>query len=248
MPTYNIVNQGADNTGNTAIDSVLDGLVGSNTTIIFPVGTYKLNDLTVPSGTNNLELIAPDHARLVPGQSGDSISWFDVYGNGFVLDGFELDMRGIAVPPYVRMNSNAGSWQLRRLITRGRVRAATDANIGSNNSSDARTYFRLSSAAGTRGLLQDCYFQDGACAPTEASNRRAILVDSSKGSLTFNRCWFESWAENTIYAKNPEGTVNIFNCFQRNTQNGMRLGGNSTVRNCVSIKNAQHPIQAWSGG
>ncbi|WP_231186260.1 hypothetical protein [Haladaptatus sp. DYF46] len=248
MPTYNIVNQGADNTGNTPIDSVLNGLRGDDTTVIFPSGTYRLNGLTVPSGTDNFELIAPNGARLVPGQSGNSIQWIGVSSLGFVMDGFELDMRNTPVPPYVQMNSNSGNWELRRLITRGRVRAATDNNIGSNNSGDARTYFRLSSAAGTRGLLQDCYFQDGSCAPTEASNRRAILVESSNGSLTFNRCWFESWAENTIYAKNPEGKVSIYNCFQRNTQNGMRLGGNSEVRNCVSIKNAQHPTQAWSGG
>ncbi len=248
MPTYNIVDQGADDTGGTAIDSVLSDLVGSNTTIVFPAGTYKLNELVVQSGTNNLELIAPDGARLVPGISGDNVRWFDVSGNGFVLDGFELDMRNTPIPPYVRMNSNAGNWELRRLITRGKVRAATDSNIGTNDSSDARTYFRLSSAEGTRGLMQDCYFQDGACAPNEASNRRAVLVESGSGELVFNRCWFELWAENTVYAKNPAGPMNIYSCFYRNTQNGFRLGGNTEVRNCVSIKDGQHPRQAWSDG
>ncbi|WP_458189550.1 hypothetical protein [Haladaptatus sp. NG-WS-4] len=248
MPTYDIVEQGADNTGESAIDPVLDDLVGSDTTIIFPPGTYELNELVVQSGTDDLELLAPDGARLVPGQSGDSVRWVDVYSNGFVLDGFELDMRNVAVPPFVRMNSEAGNWELRRLITRGKVRAATDDNVGSNTSSDARTYFRLSSAEGTRGLLQDCYFHEGSCEPTEASNRRAILVESSNGALTFNRCWFEYWGENTIYAKKPEGRLKILNCFVRNSQNGMRVGGNTVVRNCVSIKNAQHPTQAWSGG
>ncbi|WP_458208946.1 Ig-like domain-containing protein [Haladaptatus sp. NG-SE-30] len=248
MPTYDIVEQGADDTGQNAIDPILGDLVGSDTTIVFPPGTYKLNELVVQSGTDDLELIAPDGARLVPGRSGDNIRWFDVYSNGFVLDGFELDMRNSAVPPFVRMNSSAGDWELRRLITRGKVRAATDTDIGSNNSSDARTYFRLSSAAGTRGLLQDCYFHEGSCEPTEASNRRAILVESSKGALTFNRCWFELWGENTIYAKKPEGKLKILNCFVRNSQVGIRLGGNTDVRNCVSIKDAQHPIQAWSGG
>jgi hypothetical protein len=248
MPTYDIVEQGADDTGSNAIDGVLESLVGSDTTIIFPPGTYKLNQLIVASGTDRLELIAPDGARLVPGQSGDNLPWIDVYALGFVLDGFELDMRNTVVPPFVRMNSNSGDWELRRLITRGHVRAATDINVGSNDSGDARTYFRLSSAAGTRGLLQDCYFHEGACEPDEASNRRAILVESGKGLLTFNRCWFEHWAENTIYAKKPEGGVRILNCFVRNSQNGMRLGGNTVLRNCVSIKDAQHPIQAWSGG
>ncbi|WP_227357428.1 hypothetical protein [Haladaptatus salinisoli] len=248
MPTYNIVDEGADNTGNTAIDSVLDRIVGDNTTIVFPPGTYKLNELVVPSGLNNLQLIAPDGARLIPGQSGDNVRWFDVYSYGFVLDGFELDMRDTEIPPFVRMNYSSGDWELKRLITRGKVRAATDSNVGSNDSSDARTYFRLSAAEGTRGLLQDCYFHEGACEPTEASNRRAILVESGKGELVFNRCWFELWAENTIYAKKPEGPLRIYNSFFRNTQVGIRLGGNSEVRNCVSIKDDQHPIQAWSGG
>lgn len=224
MPTYNIVDQGADNTGGTAIDSVLDRLVGDDTTIVFPSGTYRLNDLVVPSGTDNLELTAPNGARLVPGRSGDNVQWIGVSSKGFVLDGFELDMRNIAVPPYVTMNSNAGNWELKRLVTRGKVRAATDTNVGSNDSSDARTYFRLSSASGTYGLLQDCYFHEGSSAPGEASNRRSILIESSAGALTFNRCWFELWGENTIYAKKPAGKLNIFNCFLRNTQNGMRLG------------------------
>ena len=133
-------------------------------------------------------------------------------------------------------------------MTRGKVRGATDTNIGTNDPSDARTYFRLSAAAGSRGLLQDCYFHEGACEPTEASNRRAILVESGKGDLVFNRCWFEHWAENTVYAKQPEGRMQIYNCFFRNTANGMRLGGNSEVRNCVSIKDDEHPRQAWSNG
>ncbi|RBI60805.1 hypothetical protein DMJ13_17910 [halophilic archaeon] len=248
MPTYNIVEQGADDTGETPVDAVLNTLVGSNTTIVFPPGTYKLNELVVQSGANNLELLAPNGARLVPGQSGDNVRWIDVYSNGFILDGFELDMRNTLVPPFVRMNSTAGDWELRRLITRGNVRAATDTNVGSNNSGDGRTYFRLSAAAGTRGLLQDCYFHEGSCEPAEASNRRAILVESSKGALVFNRCWFEHWAENTIYAKKPQGQLKIYNCFFRNTANCMRLGGNSEMRNCVSIKDAQHPRQAWSNG
>ncbi|WP_227379056.1 hypothetical protein [Haladaptatus halobius] len=248
MPTYDIVEQGANNSGNAAIDPVLNNLVGSNTTIIFPPGTYLLNELIVQSGTDNLKLIAPDGARLVPGQSGDNVRWLDVYSSGFVLDGFELDMRNILVPPFVRMNSSAGNWELRRLITRGKVPAATDTNVGSNSSSDARTYFRLSAAAGTRGLLQDCYFHAGSCAPTEASNRRAILIESSKGALTLNRCWFQHWGENTIYAKKPEGSLKILNSFFRNSQNGLRLGGNTEVRNCVSIKNNEHPRSAWSNG
>lgn len=242
MPTYNIVNQGTDNTGETAIDSVLNRLVGSNATIVFPPGTYRLTELVVESGTSNLELIAPRGARLIPGRSGENLRWIDVYSQGFVLDGFELDMRTTSVPPFVRMNDRAGDWELRRLITRGKVRSATDTNIGSNDSSDARSYFRLSAAAGTRGLIQDCYFHEGACGPTQAGNRRAILVESADGDLVFNRCWFELWAENTIYAKKPEGAFRIFNCFFRNTQNGMRLGGNTAVRNCVSIKDGQHPI------
>jgi hypothetical protein len=248
MPTYDIADRGADKTGSTAIDSVLDPLVGSNTTIVFPSGTYKLNDLIVPSGTNDLKLIAPNGARLVPGRSGDNVRWMSVSSRGFVLDGFELDMRNTAIPPYIQMNSNSGNWELRRLITRGKVRSATDTNVGTNNSSDARTYFRLSSADGTRGLLQDCYFNEGACAPSESSNRRAILIESSNGDIVLNRCWFELWAENTIYAKKPEGALKIYNCYLRNTQNGMRLGGNTEVNNTVSIKDGQHPRQAWTGG
>ncbi|RBI63833.1 hypothetical protein DMJ13_04755 [halophilic archaeon] len=248
MPTYNIVEQGADETGDAAIDSVLDGLKTSDTTVVFPPGTYKLDELVVESEIADFKLIAPDGARLVPAQSEDNRRWIDVYSDGFVLDGFELDMRSTPIPPFVRMNSGSSNWELRRLITRGKVRGATDTNVGTNNPSDARTYFRLSAAAGTRGLLQDCYFHEGACEPTEASNRRAILVESGKGDLVFNRCWFELWAENTVYAKQPEGGMYIYNCFFRNTANGMRLGGNSEVRNCVSIKDDEHPRQAWSNG
>lgn len=248
MPTYNIVAEGADNNGNTPIDGVLDVIAEENTTIIFPSGKYKLNELVVQSGVDDLKLIAPNGARLIPGQSGDSIRWIDVYSQGFVMDGFELDMRNTPVPPFVRMNYESGDWELKRLVTRGKVRAATDSNVRSGDSSEARTYFRLSAAEGTRGLLQDCYFHEGACEPDEASNRRAVLVESGKGELVFNRCWFELWAENTMYAKNLEGPMKVYNCFQRNTQNGMRLGGNTEVRNCVSIKDDKHPIQAWSGG
>lgn len=248
MPTYNVVSEGADTTGRTPVDPILEDIAGSETTIVFPEGTYRLGNFTVGRGTDDLRLVAPEGARLVPDDAGDGAHLFDVYGDGFVLDGFELDMRGVEVPPLVRMWPAAGDWELRRLVTRGKVRAATDRSVGSGDWEEARTYFKLSAAPGSRGLLQDCYFHTGSCGQTEASNRRAILVEKSKGDLVFNRCWFELWGENTIYAKKPRGNLSIYNCFMRNTNNGLRLGGNTEVRNCVSIKDAEHPRSAWSNG
>ena len=255
MTTYNVVTDlGADDTGSTAIDSAIESngtygnTVASGNTLVFPAGDYLLNDLSVGSGVDNFTLKGEAGARLIPKDYGSNATspWISVQGNtGFEWHGFEILVNGRNPGP---VDIEADDFALSRLITRGEVHAETDGQVP-GDSSVARTWFSLwVSSAGSTGLIEDCYFAGGSNQSVDGgSNRRAILVDGGQGDLTINRCWFEQWGENTIYAKHPAGKLNIYNCYWRNTQNGARTGGNTEVWNCVSVKDAPQP-KNWADG
>lgn len=247
MTTYDIVNQGADDTGTNFIDPTLDDLVGSGDTVYFPAGDYLLESLTVPSGVTDFRVEGEPGTTIIPKDWGtsDSNRLIDVQGDGFEMDSFAINVNG-RNPGTVFVEAN--DWEITRVATHGETHCETDGEAP-GNSSVARTWFRpVVQDAGHTGLIEDCYFHDGANQTvSQGSNRRAILVERGAGDLTINRCWFRQWGENTIYAKKPKGEVNILNCYQKNTQNGIRVGGGTLIRNLVSEKTARHPPN-WAGG
>jgi len=60
-----IVEAGADPTGETPVDPVLDDIVDDDTRVVFPPGTYRLEGGTY-SDLDGLELVAPEGATIVP--------------------------------------------------------------------------------------------------------------------------------------------------------------------------------------
>ncbi|SIR99703.1 hypothetical protein SAMN05421858_5054 [Haladaptatus litoreus] len=243
MATYNVVTDlGADDTGSTAIDSDIEPEVASGNTLVFPPGDYLLNSLSVGSTVSNFTLQGQPGATLIPkdwGGSNPTDPFVFVAGSGFEWHQFEIDVNG-RNPGVVDIEGD--NWELTRLVTNGQVHCETDGQAPSN-SDVARSWFSLwVPTSGAHGLIEDCYFHDGSNqSVSQGSNRRAILIDGGQGDITINRCWFEQWGENTIYAKNIAGHLNIYNSYWKNTQNGARTGGDTTVRNCVSIKDAPHP-------
>ncbi|MFB9804141.1 hypothetical protein ACFFQF_00965 [Haladaptatus pallidirubidus] len=241
MAQYNIVDQGADNTGSNPIDPTLDDLVGSGDTVYFPEGQYLLNSLVVGSGVTNFTLKGSPNATLIPQDYGSNATnlWWDVTGDGFVADQFGIDVHG-RNPGTMFVGCN--DFELTRLATHGEVHCETDGQAP-GDSTPSRTWLRPEVPdSGHSGLIEDCYFHDGSNqSVSQGSNRRAILVEKGSGDLTINRCWFERWGENTIYAKNPRGKVTVLNSFVKNSQNGIRTGGNTEIHNTLVIQNERCP-------
>ncbi len=242
----------ADKNGNEPIDSILDDLAGPDTIVTFPPGEYLLigndpnrspyNGFNVQSSYDGLELQGTD-ATLVQTSRSDHSRWLDIKANNFVMSGFEIDFNQVEYPGNIRIL--ADDWEFKNISFEGKCPMPGDETNGS--SSDARTLLRPAVATESgRGLIQDVYFNHGSAGDYEYSNRRAVFVGTdSKGHLVFNRCWFEMWGENTIYAKLPEGPLSIFNCHFQNTKDPIRAGAKTEVRNCTFVKNGPHPKQGW---
>lgn len=236
--TYDIVEMGADPRGLKPIDALLERLAGPNTRITFPQGIYRLNN-SFKSYADGLELVG-DGAILFP-QRGDAFGLL-LGGNGATLSGFFIEQAHLRAPFCIAMR--ADNWLLEDIRYCGRL-------DGKAVDPSGYTYVRpaVQDPAGT-GTIRNLYLPDGSNAPGEASLTKGIWAGPNvKGTLHIDGLWAESFAENTVYTSNIPGKLVVENAYIRNSNvAGLRVGGNSVIRNCAFIHDGPVPIQEWSGG
>lgn len=243
MPRVNVVDAGADPSGNEPIDPILDEHNEAETEFYFPEGRYRLNKFATDRDCIQFR---GDNATIVPTERTSTEKLFEIYSTGFVLDGFELDMRECSYTPGLRIKGD--EWTIQNLVVRGRFRTnGKDMNV--HGVSFLKPY--VTDPDG-KGVLRNVYLADGSGPAGKRSAGRAVLVEGAdqKGHVVFEQCWFEQWGENTLYANNHPGEITIRNCTFRNTNVGVRLGGNSTVEGTTFVRDytVEMPKQSWSGG
>ncbi|GAA0200345.1 hypothetical protein ACFFQF_00985 [Haladaptatus pallidirubidus] len=248
MTRINIIEEGADRTGEEPIDKILDEHNTSGTEFYFPEGRYRLDQFA----TDNPNIqFRGNNATLVPTQTTRMRNWFEIYGDGFVFDGFELDFQTCPYPP--RFHLEASGWRYENVIARGHC--GTDGEDGKPRDMGIHgvTFLRIyeTDPDGT-SIIRNVYLPDGSGPPGARTNRRGILIanDQMKGTIRCENLWMEQWGENTIYANNHPGRVEIVDSYFRNTNVGVRLGGDSLVEGSQFIRNYDVPLQrqGWSGG
>jgi hypothetical protein len=237
--TYNIVEMGGDPRGIKPIDNLLDNLAGADTRINFPQGIYRLNN-PFESYADGLELVG-DGAILFPQQE----AHFGILLGGVdtVLSGFFIEQAHLDAPFCITMRSD-GDWLLEDIRYCGRV-------DGKTVDPDGYTYVRPVVRDPSRtGTIRNLYLPDGSNAPGEASLTKAIWAGPNiDGTLHIDGLWAESFAENTVYTSNVPGKLIVENAYIRNSNvAGLRVGGNSIIRNCTFVHDGPVPIQEWSGG
>lgn len=232
---------GADPTGSDPVDDAFERVLADGVELRFGGGTYLVEGpLDVPHDDVALR---GEGATLVPTDRTEHERLLRLTGDGVVVEGFEYDVTDCAYPPGVTVR--APNWALRRFVVRGEMNTRPHHE---ETGVKGRTAFRLATTdPDGAGLFEDVYLHEGCAPPGVADDRRAVLaVDDCVGALTLRRCWFERWAENTVYAQNVPGPLTVEDCFFRNTNVGSpRVGGDTTVRNCTVVKDGPVPLQGW---
>ena len=209
----NMVEAGADPTGEEPIDPILDEHVADDTLLYFPEGRYKLNQFRNYEGTNddfeadlyygleNFGLLGAGSGRteLVPRDGQGSAAygtgyfhrlWFELrYGRNYLVKGFTFD--------YTAENTG-GRFQL---LPDGDFIMRDVQVRGENDVQEGPLLFSVLDPEGT-GLVRDVRLPDGG--GTIGFGPTGIYVSKGhQGTITLRDCVIEGFPDNGLYASNP---------------------------------------------
>ncbi|UTF52959.1 right-handed parallel beta-helix repeat-containing protein [Natronosalvus rutilus] len=231
-PDVNIVDAGADNSGNTSINHVLESVHGNGTTIYFPPGEYRLDSFH--NGADDWTWYGEDARFVVPSHVTEK--YLHLTGNGWTIDGIDIDLSADGAAPVNFLHG--GNWTFRNVEFVGRM------SDPSNRGSSSLLY--MDADRGTQGLVENVRAMDGSAAVDESSNRGGLRIVGSEGDLTLRNVAVSGFANNSMYFHNMPGHLLIDNCYLEDTNTGIRIGGNTTVRDTV-FNQSQAPPARWSG-
>lgn len=243
----NMVDAGADPTGEEPIDDLLYELAGDDTLLYFPEGRYKLNQFrnyTGEYGSFDNEKYTPfenfglkgagsGKTVLVPreGQGSDEFGtgyfdrlWFELrYGSSYLVEGFTLDYTAPRTGARFQLVPTGGF-----VMRDVRVKGVLD------NPKGALLFWVLD--PDEYGLVQNVRLPDGAESPTNSFITNGLNVSSlSRGTISFRDCHVEGFTDNGLYASNPvdPAAVRVEGGYYANNNIAqVRLGtSNSYVRN-----------------
>ena len=209
----NMVEAGADPTGEEPIDPILEAHAKDDTLLYFPEGRYKLHQFRNYEGTNddfeadlyygleNFGLLGAGSGRteLVPRDGQGSAAygtgyfhrlWFELrYGRNYLVKGFSFD--------YTAENTG-GRFQLLPdgdfVMRDVRVR-------GENDVQEGPLLFSVLDPDAT-GLVRDVRLPDGG-GSTSFGPTGIYVSKGHQGTVTLRDCVVEGFPDNGLYASNP---------------------------------------------
>lgn len=231
----NVVDEGADDTGESAVNSVVNQAHGDDVELYFPPGRYRLDPLSL-SGSG-WSLVGDDATLVVPASVDRDYLYLE--GSDWTVDGFTIDLRADGAAP---VNYLLGrDWEFKNVRFVGQM---DDPEFRG----DSNLLYPAVQAEGATGLVENVSAMDGSADPGESSNRGLTWFGPNNvGKLIWRGCQFSKWANNTLYAAESVGPVLIENCLFENTNVGVRVGGQTTVRNCLWLQDGRVPAQRWTG-
>ena len=213
-----LVDAGADRTGERPITDVLSRVAADDTRVIFPSGRYRLETLVLDS-YDGLQLVAPDGATLVPATTGKSVLSFRDCANVHVR-GFTVDSRAKDTSFSLGIHGVGGDSTVAKYALRGR------------QDSDSPTHGLLIKCEGgdTSITAQDVYFGDGA-----ENDGIGVFIfpngsytDPSRdgGTVTLRDVHVEGWHHEGVYGSPHRGPLNVIGgLYKNNAIEQVRVGG-----------------------
>ena len=231
----NIVEAGADKSGKKPINGALKKVHGDDVTVHFPPGKYRLDPITLAG--SGWTLVGDDATLVVPGSV--NRDYLYLKGSNWTFDGFTIDLTADgAAPTNYLLGTN---WEFKNVDFVGQMGDP-------QYRGDSDLLFPAVKSEGATGLIENVSAMDGSAAPGESSNRGLTWFGpNNKGKMIWRGCQFSGWANNTLYAAESAGPVLIEDCLFENTNVGVRIGGNTVVRNCLWRQDGRVPIQRWTG-
>ncbi|MFC7215813.1 right-handed parallel beta-helix repeat-containing protein [Saliphagus sp. GCM10025334] len=237
----NVVEAGADNTGNKSITPVLRNLRNDNTLFYFPPGRYAMDSQLRFTGFDNVAFIGND-ATLVP-------------ANHYNFDGpkYRLFRLGVNYRPGRRLRFEGFDVDQTAPDTGIRVIEAhvsdrlevRDINIKGQH--DSGTWgpglFNVTSSSGY-GIVERFRAPHGGewinNTPTAGERWRGptgILANQNAGTLEFKRCTLGAFPDNGLYAAGGTGKIIVSGGTYRNSNGAnIRVGGNGSEINWPTVR------------
>lgn len=252
----NVVEAGADNTGNRSITPVLEKLRADDTLFYFPEGEYYIDSVFRFTGASNVGFVG-DGATLKParndrwtGRGGPFAFRLGVHyapmGN-VLFEGFEIDQTA----------NNTGGQPLEIWANNNLVVSDVD-YVGQH---DGPGWANM--VAGTRnggtGLIENVNMPDGGAAPGSSGGRGAtgiLLSHYHSGSITVRDCTLGGYPDNGLYCSGPNGHVVVEGGLYKNSNSAnVRLcGDKSRIDGATFVSDrdregfvAQRPIRTDNG-
>lgn len=205
-----IVDAGADNSGQEPIDDIFHEHAEDDTLIRFQEGTYKVNRLGL-YGLTHFAMVG-DSATLVPGGNYDE-SWISGMADRDVrIENFTLDTSGDGVHPEVDINADDG------LVVRNIHKK------GFHDQGGVALGFHTNTSDGT-AFLENIHATDG--------GESVGIYVQSEGPVTVRNCHVAGFQDNGLYASRGESPVEVEGgSYWNNGVAQVRLGSaDSSVRN-----------------
>lgn len=229
-----VVEAGADNTGNESVVDLIRKYRDDDTLLVFPPGEYYMDEQVRFTGFEKFGLVGND-AKLVPAK----YQYFDgpqyrlfrlgVYynpGNRLVFDGFDIDQTA----------QDTGIRVLDAVVEDGlEVRdIAVDGEHDSGTWGPGR--FAITEPSGS-GLVERFTVPDGGAWEHETPNAdniwrgpTGLLANSNAGTLTFRDCVVGAFPDNGLYASGGSGTVIVDGGQYENSNAAcIRIGGDGSI-------------------
>lgn len=219
-----IVDAGADPTGQRPIDDVLRSHAADDTLVTFPPGRYRLETEFV-SEVSRLGLQGDD-ATIVPADGNDQV----LFGLGWRTPASELAVEGL-------------TFDFRAADTGGRplLAKATDRILARNltvrGEVDVRQdIFRFDvTEPDGYGIVRGLRLPDGALRGTGVTGME--VGDDNAGDIDFIDCHVAGFPDNGLYADPPEGRVRVFGgTYLNNGIAGVRVEADEAVVRNVHVR------------
>jgi len=211
-----IVEAGADNTGNEPIDEVFQEHAEDDTLIEFPDGTYVANQLILYQ-LSNFAMVGKGDATLVPGDDYEEELWIaGAETRDLTIRNFTLDTTEDGVSPEIDISAYDGL-EFRDIVKRGY-----------QDNGGVAIGLRIIDKDGS-GLIQNVRAPDG--------GESVGLYIESDGPMTVRNCQFEEFCDNGVYASASSAPIRVEGGFFRNNNiSQVRLGSpDSVVRDAEMV-------------
>lgn len=236
--TVDLVEEGADPTGQEPVDPTLEDVATDDTTVVLPEGTYRLESFR-PRPLSNFTLRGHD-ATLVPPQGSTDVI-VGLMGNDITIRGITFDYTAMNTAPQVIARCSDG-------LTIEDCEFVGVADVTGGNGRSGHEYHLMPSVTHPdgEGIVRNVSLADGSASP---SNRGGIWVSGdSAGRLRFENVHLERWANNSLYVGESEGILEVVDSrFVNNDVGGPRIGAKTAeVKNSAVISDGWVPIQAFT--
>ena len=227
--TVDAVAAGCDPTGETPCDDAFRRMVGDDTFLSFPSGTYRFTRPQVVLGVENLGLVGRGDVTFLapPNFNGNLLTIAG--GARLAFAGIDVDVTAPGSTPGLRLCAH-DSLTVEDVTFRGRgTHPPTDRPVANALSPVVRS-------PNGRGTVRNVVARNGGsmgAAYRRPAGRAGIWVGSAtRGTVTIEDCHLDGFPGGGVYASETSGRVRVKGgSFRDNDIAGIRLGGAGRIEN-----------------